>query len=50
VNRCHLGGFFGLLVYAVVHYAEDELDNHCDYDDNAEDLMGRIEFFALVEI
>jgi hypothetical protein len=47
VNRCHFCGLFCLFVDAVVHYAEDELDDHCDYYDDAKHLMARVKFLAL---
>jgi hypothetical protein len=47
VNWRHFCGLLSLFIDAVVHYAEGELDEHCKYDDNAEDLMARVEFLAL---
>ena len=47
VDGCHFGGLLGLFIDAMVHYAEDELDKHCCYDKDAEDLMARVEFLAL---
>jgi hypothetical protein len=47
VNRCHFCGLLCLFVDAAVHYAKDELDDHCDYYDDAEHLMARVKFLAL---
>lgn len=50
MNWCHFCGLLGLFVNAVMHYAEDELDEHCYYDKDAEDLMARVEFLALNKV
>jgi hypothetical protein len=47
VNGCHFCRLLGFLVDAMVHYAEDELDNHSCYDKDAENLMCRVEIPAL---
>lgn len=47
MNWCELGGRLSLLVDSVVEDAEDELADHGDYDDEAEDLVGGIKVFGL---
>ncbi len=50
VNWRHFSSLLSLFIDAVVHYAEDELDDHCNYDDDAEDLMTSVEALGLERV